>query len=246
MVSDNPTAGSIEYVPGANGYLLLFCEHAGDAVPAEWRNLGLDHAYFATHFAVDIGAAELTRALAERLDAPAVLARYSRLFYDINREPCTRDSARQDMGGIPVPGNERVTQADLRNRDRLVRKPFDETALSLARGRKAAIAIHSFSPVFDGQRRETEIGILRSDNKRLSQFLLARLREDDCYRIGDNLPYDMRTAPPGTLTRLQTRTGVETLAIEVRNDLLASPDATTRMGEYLAASIEAAIEACST
>jgi len=42
---------------------LLIAEHAGDLVPAPWRDLGLAAPYLATHFAVDIGVDALTRRL---------------------------------------------------------------------------------------------------------------------------------------------------------------------------------------
>src|SRR3546814_20038981 len=48
--------------------------------------LGLDEAALARHIAWDIGIAEVTRHLARRLDAPAVLSRFSRLIVDPNRQ----------------------------------------------------------------------------------------------------------------------------------------------------------------
>jgi len=60
--------------------LLFLCDHASNAVPAELNLLGLSEADFARHIAYDIGAAELTRRLADLWDAPALLA----------RSPCTQ------------------------------------------------------------------------------------------------------------------------------------------------------------
>src|SRR5262249_31017182 len=69
-----------ELVNGEGAAPLLFvCDHAGRAIPRALGRLGLDEATLARHIAWDIGIADLTRALAFRFGAPAVLATYSRL-----------------------------------------------------------------------------------------------------------------------------------------------------------------------
>ena len=65
--------------------VLLVCDHASPAIPETLNDLGLDAGALGRHVAVDIGAADVTRALSRRLDAPAVLAGYSRLLIDLNR-----------------------------------------------------------------------------------------------------------------------------------------------------------------
>ena len=59
----------------AGAGLLFLCDHASNALPTAYGTLGLDAALFATHIACDIGAAAVTRALAEAFGAPAVLAK---------------------------------------------------------------------------------------------------------------------------------------------------------------------------
>ena len=65
--------------------VLVTCDHASRAVPRALQNLGLDDAALALHIGWDIGAAEVSRGLARTLDAPAILAGYSRLVIDCNR-----------------------------------------------------------------------------------------------------------------------------------------------------------------
>src|SRR3546814_3461321 len=65
--------------------LILVCEHATNHVPSCYRGLGLSPADLDRHIAWDIGAAALTRRLAEMPDAPAFLGAYSRLLIDLNR-----------------------------------------------------------------------------------------------------------------------------------------------------------------
>ena len=69
--------GEVEIVPGeiATG-LLLLCDHATNAIPAELASLGLPAAQLERHIAYDIGAAAMTRAIAAGLRAPAVRAHF--------------------------------------------------------------------------------------------------------------------------------------------------------------------------
>jgi predicted N-formylglutamate amidohydrolase len=57
-----------------DGGLLLLCDHASNALPRPYGNLGLPAFEFERHIAYDIGAAAATRRMAERLEAPALMA----------------------------------------------------------------------------------------------------------------------------------------------------------------------------
>ena len=75
--------GEVEAVPeqvytdkgGVRSKLILTCEHASQRIPAPWEWQEDDKQFMNTHWAIDIGARELTLELAERLQCPAVLAR---------------------------------------------------------------------------------------------------------------------------------------------------------------------------
>ncbi|MEO0693112.1 MAG: N-formylglutamate amidohydrolase, partial [Pseudomonadota bacterium] len=73
--------------PQASGDLVLVCEHASATIPAELGTLGLPERALAGHWAWDIGALDVARAMAVRLNAPLVVSRVSRLVYDCNRPP---------------------------------------------------------------------------------------------------------------------------------------------------------------
>ena len=65
---------------------LVTCDHASNHVP-EWVNggdLGIGAADMGRHIAYDVGADGLSRFLAEALDAPALLSRFSRLVIDMS------------------------------------------------------------------------------------------------------------------------------------------------------------------
>ena len=62
----------------ASGVIIL-CDHASNAIPAEFGDLGLRPAELLRHIAYDIGAADVTRRLAAELGAPAMLSTFSRV-----------------------------------------------------------------------------------------------------------------------------------------------------------------------
>ena len=67
------------------GGLLIVCDHASNAIPPEYGTLGLPRSELDRHIGYDIGCDALSRALAERLRAPAIVSRFSRLLIDPNR-----------------------------------------------------------------------------------------------------------------------------------------------------------------
>jgi len=86
LTPDDPTPFEVVNRDGG-AHILLVCDHASNVVPSALGTLGLSDDTFERHIAYDIGAAAVTRGLADRLDASAVLAGYSRLVIDVNRPP---------------------------------------------------------------------------------------------------------------------------------------------------------------
>ena len=97
--------------PDGPAPLLLLCDHASGFIPCALGALGLDEAQLARHIALDIGIAEVTRRLAQYLDAPAVLSGFSRLIVDPNRDFDDPTLIPQISDGVVVPGNRELTSA---------------------------------------------------------------------------------------------------------------------------------------
>ena len=141
------------------------CEHASNYMPARYRRLGLPEQELSRHIAWDIGAAELTRQLATRLDAVAFLAGASRLLVDCNR-PLDSPSLIPEISEIPIPGNRNIGSAEKRERVRTWFEPLHTAIARLLDERKArrqpaaVIGVHSFTPVLAGVRRPMNAGVL--------------------------------------------------------------------------------------
>jgi predicted N-formylglutamate amidohydrolase len=174
--------------------LQLVCDHASHAVPAALGGLGLDDSRFRQHIAYDIGAQDITRGLAARMDAPAVLAGYSRLVIDVNRPPGHPQSIPEISDDIEIPGNQGLSEAAQEERVAALFEPYHdaihESIAHLWRRNKppALFSIHSFSPDYGDEDRPWDIGVLWNRDPRIAQPLIEKL-SDLGLNVGDNLPY---------------------------------------------------------
>lgn len=245
-VIDRLSAEAVEVLgAGETSPYLLIAEHAGNRVPGPWSDLGLPEAFLDTHFAVDLGIDSLTRRLSQSLRAPAVIARYSRLFLDYNRPAVEWDYMRPDMGGIPVPGNLAVGPDERRLRDRIAWAPLEDAIAGAARDRRALVSVHSFTPVMAGVRRDVDIGVLWREPSDFVSATLGKVAEHGAragLRIGDNEPYDWRQAIGYTLDRHGLRQSRACLYIEVRNDIVADPEKFDRIAGVLENALAAVAE----
>lgn len=207
--------------------VLLTCDHASRRVPHRLRSLGLDAATLAQHIGWDIGAAAVTRALAERLDAPAILAGYSRLVVDCNRALEDPTSIPAVSDGIAVPGNRDLAPEMRAGRVDALFRPYHaaiEQALDAFAQRgvhPAVLSIHSFTPMMNGIARPWHVGILWDKDPRIPVPVLAALRADPAIVVGDNEPYSAREPAGYTVRTHAVGRGLPHLAVELRQDLIA-------------------------
>ncbi|MFN7225465.1 MAG: N-formylglutamate amidohydrolase, partial [Paracoccaceae bacterium] len=150
----------------ATSAILLVCEHASNAFPEPWGDLGLTEEQRVAHVAWDPGALDLARALSARLDAVLVHAPVSRLIFDLNRGPDRADAMAEKSEVHVVPGNQNLTPVDRLFRTDALYLPFHgmlhgEIARRLALGRATVmVTIHSFTPVYNGRPRSVEFGVI--------------------------------------------------------------------------------------
>ncbi|HWA92940.1 MAG TPA: DUF1244 domain-containing protein [Rhizomicrobium sp.] len=223
----------------AKAGLLFVCDHASRRLPEAFGNLGLDETLFATHIASDIGAAEVTRALARHFGAPALLARWSRLLVDLNRGEDDPTLVMTLSDGSLVPGNRHADVAD-----RIVRfhRPYHARIADEIRtmgGVPVLIAMHSFTPAWKGRARPWEVGVLWDRDERLAHPLMEELSHAG-FTVGDNEPYSGELEND-TLYRHGTMNGLPHVLIEIRQDLIADDDAARAFAARLAPILERAL-----
>ena len=133
------------------------------------------------HVASDIGAGEVTRHLAVRLDAPAVLANYSRLVVDLNRQPGHSTSIMATSDDIAVPGNKNLGEGARQERIETLFWPYhralgDLQAKMWRRGTPPILlAVHTFTPRMGGEDRRWHAGILWNRDPRFARALIEGL-----------------------------------------------------------------------
>ena len=219
--------------------LILVCEHASRYIPEALNNLGLDDTAAREHIAWDIGALALAEQLSEQLGSTLLSANYSRLLIDLNRPRHAPDSIPAQSEIYQVPGNRELDEATREYRRQCLFKPF-HTRLQqlidarLAEGRPVrVVGIHSFTPVYYGQPRELEVGVLFGQARAYAQRMLDGL-ERHPLKVAGNQPYKIDPLGDMTVPVHGDARGLESVLIEVRNDLLRSPEAVTRWADYLA------------
>ena len=231
----------------AKGRAVIVCEHASNHIPAAWGDLGLTDAQRHAHIAWDPGALGLARGLARHLDAVLIHAPVSRLVYDCNRAPDMAGAmpARSEIHDIH--GNAALSPEDRAARTAAVYLPFHDGLHAvlmdrIARGlHPALITIHSFTPVYFGQPRAVEFGVIHDADDRLPRAILAEARARTRLNAELNEPYSAKDDVTHTLRLHATPYGLPNAMLEVRNDLIATPQAEAAMAATLAPVLAAAM-----
>ncbi|MEV8466805.1 N-formylglutamate amidohydrolase [Fluviibacterium sp. DFM31] len=230
--------------PEGRSAVVLACEHASNAIPASLNGLGLAPADRTSHAAWDIGAQDLSLALSQRLDAPLVLSRVSRLVHDCNRPVGAPDAIPARSEVIEVPGNRDLTAEARRQRETEVHAPFHALLAEVLAAHPVPpvlVTVHSFTPVYHGTPRAVELGFLHGPDDRLARAMLSAVRDVSGLQSALNAPYG---PSDGVLHTLEVHALPQerlNVMIEVRNDLLRTPAQCAAMADTLAAALAVAL-----
>lgn len=223
--------------------ILLVCDHASCAFPTALGDMGLDPFARRCHLAIDIGAGSLTEYLADRLGVTAVLAQYSRLVVDCNRELMDPSAFLEYGDGILVPGNRNLRQEQKDARAEAIYHPYhravdEQLQRLMATGRPPAfIAVHSFTPVLNGKARPWEIGVLWDKDQQLRKIFLKDFREAG-FHVGDNEPYSGKAPADYTIDNHAESPLLPHIGLEIRQDLINDAAGVARIGNIMHKIIE--------
>ncbi|MHC0053588.1 N-formylglutamate amidohydrolase [Actibacterium sp. D379-3] len=234
---------AIEGLAGPSPVVFL-CEHAAHFIPPQYHDLGLRGTALTSHIAWDIGALALAQRLAGAFGAPLVAGRVSRLIYDCNRPPEAPDAIPARSEVFDIPGNADLTPQARQARQTDVYDPFCAAVdrAMLAARPAALVTVHSFTPVYNGQPRPVQIGILHDSDRRLADALLAQdwgnvdVQRNQPYGPGDGVTHSLKL-------HAQSR-GRANVMIEVRSDLIDHPEGLAAMAALLDRNLHAALTRC--
>ncbi|MBV9566837.1 MAG: DUF1244 domain-containing protein [Hyphomicrobiales bacterium] len=222
--------------------VLILCDHASNAIPAEFGELGLAKAELERHIAHDIGAADVSRTLARALGAPAILSRFSRLLIDPNRGRDDPTLVMRVADGAVVPGNAAIDDPGIEARLERFYLPDDRAITAAIEASlkaeivPAIISIHSFTPSLRGHARPWHCGLLFDADERIAKPLFAALSTSGDLVVGANEPYD-GALEGDTLDRHAGSRGLANVLVEIRQDLIASKKEAVIWGERLASAL---------
>lgn len=229
--------------PGGESSVVLVCEHASAHIPDRFDGLGLSPEARRSHIAWDPGALAVAEAMSDSLDAVLVAGRVSRLVYDCNRPPEAPDAMPARSETFDIPGNADLSPEARAARVHAYYVPFRQTLARqiAAKPDPVLVTIHSFTPVFHGQPRSEEIGIVHDSDRRLADAVLDAAAGQDKFQVARNAPYGPEHGVTHTLREHALRAGHRNVMIELRNDLIETPAAQREMADILAGWVSAAM-----
>jgi predicted N-formylglutamate amidohydrolase len=219
--------------------LVLSCEHASPRLPEPWAWHEDDVWLRGTHWSYDLGARALTLELAAALSASAVLSRFTRLLVDPNRELSHADLFRRLAHGKPVRLNQQLDDAERARRIHSYYLPFHsalDQALARSHGR-LLLSIHSFTPNYEGELREVELGVLFNREETHARALHRALSEA-FVGVAENEPWSGKEGLIFSAESHAERFGRVALELEVRQDRLADVVYRARLVPVLASFVE--------
>jgi predicted N-formylglutamate amidohydrolase len=221
--------------------VVLVCEHAASFIPPEFVDLGLSPNARQSHIAWDIGALDVSKCLSVMLNAPLVAGQVSRLVYDCNRPLDSPDCIPDRSEVFDVPGNRDLSDADRRARFDTVHRPFhaalDRVLERQIRGAAIPvllITIHSFTPVYNGKSRDLDLGYLYHSRDQTAKKAVLVEQDRNRWRAAVNAPYDMNDGVTYTLAKHGDARGLDSVMIEIRNDLIDTPQKAELIARHLA------------
>lgn len=226
----------------ATSNVLVLCDHASNCVPSSVNggSLGISEPDMNRHIAFDIGARETALLIAEALKAPMLASRFSRLVIDPNRGEDDPTILMKIYDHTIVEGNRFANAAEKQRRIEAYHRPYHaaiDAALARVTSRgetPVMISIHSYTPQLNGRpKRPWHIGVLWDDDARIPVPLMAKLRENPEIVVGDNEPYSGELRGD-TMYFHATKNGHPHVLIELRHDLIDTPNGQAKWAAILA------------
>lgn len=227
-----------------DGEFVIVCEHASNYIPPEYNSLGLQEDVLEKHIAWDPGALAVAQTMSKLLDAPLVEQCISRLVYDCNRPPEAHNAMPVQSEIFEIPGNRGLTQKERDERIANIYVPFRK-ALSSCLDQKISeglnpvvITVHSFTPLYKGEKRDVEIGLLHDQDDRFAKGLIKSFSlEANHYDLRLNEPYAPIDGVTHTLTEHALPRGLMNVMLEIRNDLISDEKSQEKLATLMVQAI---------
>jgi predicted N-formylglutamate amidohydrolase len=173
--------------------IVITCEHATNRIPRNFRACFADlRDALASHQGYDRGALRMAKDLADRLHAPLFQGCVSRLLVYLNRSPEHPRLHEECVRRLPVDTRRTICASYYAPMRRAVEQAIAE---AIASGRRVLhVSSHSFTPVFDGEVRNADVGLLYDPDRKgeaslCENWRAALLAREPRLHVGRNYPY---------------------------------------------------------
>lgn len=224
--------------------MFITCEHASNRVPTPLRTTEMDRAWLNTHWGYDIGARTLSRELIRLTGSFGVMARFSRLVVDANRDPAHPDLIRTTTEGHSFSFNQKLTPEERDRRVARFHEPYHRAIDEALRARVGStvgdvllLSVHTFTPVWNHRVRPMDVGVLYSPYEAIARRLERELRAVD-FETALNAPYSGREGLIYAAERHGDGHKVVFLELEVNQSLTCTPARARRTARRVAAALE--------
>jgi len=210
-----------------NNKIVVTCEHAKNELPDEYSWTENDRKHFVNeHWGYDIGAYNMGEALAKEMKCVFVHSLYSRLLLDPNRSIVADSLFRKNGDGQEIDLNKDITYEEEQKRIKKYFISYYEALreISVKIDPTFVVSIHSFTPLYQGETRSMEMGVLYGHDStdfalKVNEGMLGK-----GYKSEANKPYDGITTMGVIKSLIFARfpTKREGLTFEFRNDILSN------------------------
>ncbi|WPP50911.1 N-formylglutamate amidohydrolase [Catalinimonas niigatensis] len=194
--------------------LILSCEHGGNHIPPAYIHLfEAQEKVLQSHQGWDPGTLNLAQALSDHLGIPLVACTISRLLIEMNRSLDNPELFSRFTSSLSVYEKSKLIQSVYLPYRRRVEKQLD---IYQKNGKISLhFSIHSFTPIFNGSIRDTDIGILFDPARPLEVDICAQIKAFLQNALPDmqviyNSPY--KGTDDGLTTYLRTKYAANTYA----------------------------------
>lgn len=175
--------------------MIITCEHGGNVVPKAWKKCfasAVAQKALNSHLGFDPGALEIAKFLARKLHSPLFYSTVTRLLVELNRSLHHRKLFSRYTQGLPLEQKQKI----LNEHYLPYRQNVEQQAAQLidAQGCIVHLSIHTFTPVFNEEVRNAEIGFLYDPKRNREKELCLTWKKElkslmPSLQIRCNYPY---------------------------------------------------------
>ena len=228
---------------------LFSCEHASNSLPKSLSPSKKDQRFLQTHWAWDIGVPQLLRTLVQMTPSQAIFARFSRLLIDPNRSLNRSDLIVPSIEGHSLSFNQNLSVQERNSRLEKYYHPYHQAFDEMVETRCQSpepfvlISFHSFTPVWNGDLRSMDIGLLYDDHNGNDPHLdlvsaLESNFQEQGFFTARNKPYTGQSGLMFSVQQQGRKHKVPHIELEFNQATLSSPERIQSVAQRVFSALE--------